>query len=103
MGQDMQKKSAVEKILADWTKAGADDDGPVSLRRVLERHGSSRTQSFERPQLERVLADLGCGAMSEARMRDAWSKLSTISNNPDPSGQVSSTISFADFGKWWHS
>ena len=50
-------------LMADWTKAGADDDGPVSLRRVLDEHGSSRTQTFEREQLERVLSDLGCGAL----------------------------------------
>ena len=107
MGQDMQKKNAVDKILADWTKAGADDDGPVSLRRVLDEHGSSRTQTFEREQLERVLSDLGCGALSEARVRDAWSKLSAMGSNAgnhEVSAELApTTISFADFGKWWHS
>merc|ERR1712023_356290 len=101
---DMQKKTAVDKILADWTKAGADDDGPVSLRRVLERHGSSRTQTFEHEQLERVLSDLGCGATSEARVRDAWSKLSAVAVPNTAEGELApTTISFADFGKWWHS
>ena len=64
--------------------------------------------ALSRRLLERVLSDLGCGAMSEARVRDAWSKLSAMamptSSHPAAAGELASTtISFADFGKWWHS
>ena len=89
-----------EKLRAEAQRRGA----AVIIEQIKEREVQ---RVKEREQLERVLSDLGCGALSEARVRDAWSKLSAMGSNAG-SHEVSAelaptTISFADFGKWWHS
>merc|ERR1719453_925298 len=118
LNQREQRKHAIDNILSEWTDAGPDDEGAVSVKKTFRRqttfqkHPSNDTEIISCADMGNILRDLGVPA-TEEKVQETFLALKAeeerLADEAEARGRlvtrsdVSKYISLDLMKRWWNS
>ena len=89
--QTTRDPRVVKQMFGQWTGAGADEEGAVSVEAAFSKYDQDMSGFIDASELAYMLDDLGV-EVTEERLREAFEMLDTDGNG---------VISFDEFSSWW--